>query len=85
MNVQPLGTKLLIKPVQREEKTAGGIYLPPGDKEESNQGIVVAIGDKVELKVGDKVIYGGYSNTEIDIDGKTHLIIDQKEVVAKIL
>jgi len=89
--VQPLGDRVLLKPLEAEEKTKGGIILPDTAKEKPQEGEVVAIGagktedgKKVELevKVGDKVLYGKYSGTEIKVDEEDHLIVKEEDILA---
>lgn len=89
MEIQPMGERVLIKQRKKEEKTTGGIYIPETAKEERKEGEVVAVGQYKEgkelpLKPGDKIIYGGYSSEEIEINGEKHLFIDFKDVLAKI-
>ncbi len=89
MKIKPLGERVLIKQHKKEEKTAGGIYIPDSAKEEKKEGEVIAAGhfkDGIELplKQGDKVLYGGYSSEEIEIDGEKHIFVDYKDVLAKI-
>ncbi len=89
MDIKPLGERVLIKQSKKEEKTKGGLYIPESAKEEKKEGEVIAAGNykdgkDLPLKKGDKIIYGGYSSDEIEIDGKKYLFIDFKEVLAKI-
>lgn len=89
MHINPIGERILIKQQKKEEKTAGGIYIPDTAKEEKKEGIVVAVGKykdgkELPLKTGDKIIYGGYSADEIEINGEKHVFIDIKDVLAKI-
>jgi chaperonin GroES len=93
MAVKPLDDRVLVKPLEAEEKTAGGIILPDASKEKPTQGEVVAVGpgkllDNGErmapvLKVGDKVIYGKYAGNDIKVDGDEHKILRESEVFAK--
>ncbi len=88
MKIQPLGERVLIKP-KKEEKTAGGIYLPESAKEEKKQGTVVAVGTlkdgkELPLKAGDEVLYGGYSSEEFEIKGEKHLMVEFKDIIAKV-
>ena len=89
MRVLPFGERVLLKiEKQKEEKTKGGIYLPKSD-EDKKEGIVVAIGkDKdgkdLPLKIGERVLYSGYSNEDIEINGEKHVIVEFKDIVAKI-
>ena len=92
MNIQPLGDRVIIKPLEAEEKTKGGIVLPDTAKEKPQEGKVVAVGkgkvlesgkvDPVEVKVGDIVLYGKYSGTEITKDGEDYLIVKEEDISA---
>ncbi len=92
MKVKPLADRVVIKPAQAEEKTKGGIILPDTAKEKPVIGEVVAVGPgkvtedgkKVlpEVKVGDKVLYGKYSGTEVTIDGSEYLIMREADIFA---
>ncbi|HDP73391.1 MAG TPA: co-chaperone GroES [Candidatus Woesearchaeota archaeon] len=91
MKMRILGPRALIKPTKKEEKTKGGIYLPDTADEEKKEGTVVAVGkyddkDRKDMpfpvKPGDKVIFGGFSEKELMIDGEKHLIVDVKDVMA---
>ena len=90
--IKPLGDKILVEVLEAEEKTKGGIILPDTAKEEKSEGKVVSVGpgkvlesgkiQPLEVKSGDKVIFGKYSGDEILIDGKKHKIIKETEVLA---
>lgn len=90
--VQPLGDRVLIKPLEAEEKTKGGIILPDTAKEKPQEGEIVAVGkgkvlengktEPLEVKAGDKVLYGRYSGTEIKIDGEDYLIVKEEDILA---
>jgi len=93
MNIQPLGDRVVVKPLEAENKTKGGIVLPDTAKEKPQEGKVVAVGKgKVlengtlqapEVKVGDKVLYGKYSGNEITTkDGEELLIMREEDVLA---
>ena len=91
MAFRPLGDRVLIKRVEEEEKTKGGIIIPDTAKEKPQQGEIVAVGpgrfekDKrvpMEVKVGDKVLYGKYSGTEVTIEGDQYLILRESDVLA---
>ncbi len=92
MNIQPLGDRILIKPLEAEEKTKGGIVLPDTAKEKPQEGKVVAAGkgrtldsgkvEALEVKVGDIVLYGKYSGTEITKDGEEYLFVKEEDVLA---
>ncbi|MFW6014271.1 MAG: co-chaperone GroES [Nanoarchaeota archaeon] len=89
MKVVPLGKRVLLKPKVEEEKTKGGIYIPDSAKENNKQGEVVAIGQfgedkKPDLKEGDTVLYGGYGSDEVEMEGETYIIIDYKDILAKL-
>jgi chaperonin GroES len=92
MNVKPLADRILVKPLEAEEKTKGGIIIPDNAKEKPQKGEVVAAGPgkisdngqkiAMELKKGDKVLYGKYSGTEVTIDGQEYLIVKESDVLA---
>ena len=86
MNIKPLADRVLVKPAAAEEKI-GGIIIPDTAKEKPLKGEVLAVGngpkdEDMILKVGDVVLYGKYSGTEVDIDGETYLIMRQSDVLA---
>lgn len=87
MNVRPLADRVLILPAPAEEKTVGGIIIPDTAKEKPLQGEVVAVGhgtkdEEMVLKVGDTVLYGKYSGTEIEYEGVKYLMMRQSDVLA---
>ncbi|HRZ67393.1 MAG TPA: co-chaperone GroES [Candidatus Omnitrophota bacterium] len=92
MSVQPLGDRILVKPVDSEVKTKGGIILPDTAKEKPSKGKVVAVGKgkllddgkvkELEVKVGDTVLYGRYGGTEIKYKDEDMLILRESEVLA---
>jgi chaperonin GroES len=92
MKLKPLGDRVIVKPKEAEEVTKGGIILPDTAKEKPVEGEIVAVGAgrvdddgkliKMELKVGDKVLYGKYSGTEIRIDDVDYLIMRESDVYA---
>ncbi len=92
LNIKPLGDRVIVKALPQEEKTRGGVILPDTAKEKPQQGEVVAAGpgritDKgvkveMEVRVGDRVLYGKYSGTEVKIDGQEYLIVKESEVLA---
>lgn len=89
MKIKPIGERVLIKPKIEEEKTKGGIYIPDTAKENKKEGVVIEVGtgkdDKpLPLKKGDKILYGGYSSDEFEIDGEKYVILEFKDVLAKI-
>ena len=84
MKVKPLSDRVVIQPLEAEEKTSGGIYLPDTAKEKPQMGKIVAAGPgkvadngqliKMEVKVGDTVLYGKYSGTDVTLDGEDYLM-----------
>jgi chaperonin GroES len=87
INVKPLADRVLIEPAEAESKTAGGIFIPDTAKEKPQRGKVVAVGsgkkdEPITVKVGDMVLYGKYSGTEIQIDGKDYLIMRESDIYA---
>ena len=92
MKIKPLGDRVVIKPAAAEEKTKGGIILPDTAKEKPVVGEVVAVGPGkiaddgkkivMEVKVGDKVLYGKYSGTEVTIEGDEYLIMREADIFA---
>ncbi len=92
MNLKPLGDRVIVKPMEAEEKTKGGIILPDTAKEKPIEGTVVATGPgkvsddgkaiKMEVKVGDKVLYGKYSGTEVNVEGEEYLIMRESDIFA---
>ena len=88
MKIIPIGERVILKPIKVEEKTKSGLYLPKGS-EEKKQGLVEEIGqDKngssLPLKKGDRVLYGGYSSEEIELNGEKYLIIEFKDIIARL-
>jgi chaperonin GroES len=92
MKLKPLSDRIVIKPAVAEEKTKGGIILPDTAKEKPVVGEVVAVGPgkvtddgkkvPMEVKVGDKVLYGKYSGTEVTVEGEEYLIMREADVFA---
>lgn len=92
MTLKPLSDRVVLKPVEAEEKTKGGIVLPDTAKDKPQEGEVVAVGsgrildngEKLapEVKVGDRVIYSKYSGTEIKVDGEEYLIVRESDILA---
>ncbi|MDD2380709.1 MAG: co-chaperone GroES [Mariniphaga sp.] len=81
-----LAGKILVKPQEAEEKTQSGIIIPDSAKEKPQQGTVVLVGagkkdEPMEIKVGDVVVYGKYSGTEIQVDGEDYLLMSQIDVL----
>ena len=94
MNIKPLSDRVVVKPLDEEEKKQGSIIIPDTAKEKPMQGEVVAVGpgkasdtgEKVamEVKKGDKVLYGKYSGTEVTVDGEDYLIMRESDILAVI-
>ena len=92
LKVRPLGDKVLVKRVEAQSKTAGGIVLPDTAKEKPKRGIVQAVGDgkllengdrsKMQVNKGDEVLFSSYAGTEIKIEGEEFLIIEEGEILA---
>ncbi len=94
MKIRPLGDKVLVERVEAEAKTAGGIVLPDTAKEKPQRGKVVAVGEgkvlengsrkEIQVKKGDLVLFTSYAGTEVKIDGKEYLIMDESDIMAVI-
>jgi chaperonin GroES len=93
VKVHPLADRVAIRPLEETETMRGGLYIPDTAKEKPQQGEIIAAGPgriekgarvPMELKVGDRVLYGKYSGTEVTIDDETFLIIKEADVLAKI-
>ena len=94
MSLRPLEDRVVIKPLEAEMKSAGGIVLPDAAKEKPQRGKIVAVGAgkalddgttrKMTVKKGDEVLYGKFSGTEVEVDGDTLLIVRESDLLAKI-
>ena len=89
INIKPLADRVLVKPAEAEQKTAGGIIIPDTAKEKPQKGIIVAVGpgkkdEPMTVKVGDTVLYGKYSGTEVSFDGENYLIMKESDIYATI-
>ena len=87
MNIKPLGDRVLVEPTAAEETTMSGIIIPASAKEKPLEGTILAVGqgtkdEEMVLKAGDVVLYGKYSGTEIEYEGKKYLIMRQDDVLA---
>jgi len=90
--IRPLGEKVLLKRLEAEERTRGGIVLPDTAKEKPQKGKVLAVGDgklledgtraKFQVKVGDTVLFASYAGTEIKVDGEEMMLLDESEILA---
>jgi len=87
VNIQPLADRVLVEPAAAEEKTASGLYIPDTAKEKPQKGTVVAVGngkkdEPLTVKVGDTVLYGKYSGTELTVEGNDYLIMREADIFA---
>ena len=93
VKLQPLADRVLVKPIEKEEKTKSGIYLPDTAKEKPQEGEVLAVGPgkiaddgkriPLDIKVGDIVLYAKYGGTEIKVDGDDLMILRESDILAK--
>jgi len=89
LNIKPLADRVLLEPMEAETKTASGIIIPDNAKEKPQKATVVAVGsgtkdNPMTVKVGDTVLYGKYSGTELKFEGKDYLIMSEKDILAVI-
>ena len=87
LKIKPLADRVLVEPLEAETKTASGIIIPDTAKEKPQKGNIVADGpgtkdNPVTVKVGDSVLYGKYSGTELKLDGKNYLIMRESDILA---
>ncbi|MFM1913570.1 MAG: hypothetical protein RIR51_1413 [Bacteroidota bacterium] len=87
LKIQPLADRVVVEPAAAEEKTASGIIIPDTAKEKPQRGTIVAVGngkkdEPITVKVGDSVLYGKYSGTEITIEGQDYLIMREADIFA---
>jgi len=92
MKIEPLGDRIVVKRLEAEEVTAGGIVLPETAKEKPKEGKIVSVGpgkvldsgerSKMQLKKGDRVIFASYAGTEVEVDGEEYLIMSEDDVLA---
>ena len=91
MKIRPLQDRVIVRRVKEEEKTKGGLYIPDTAKEKPIEGNVIAVGNgkvnedgsvrKLDIKAGDRVLFGKYSGTEVKIDGEEHLILREDDIL----
>ncbi len=94
MKLRPLGDRVLVKRIQEEEKTKGGIIIPDTAKEKPQEGQIMAVGNgktlddgkvlPLEVKAGDKILFGKYSGSDIKLDGEEHLILRESDILGVI-
>ena len=87
LNIKPLADRVLVEAIEAETKTASGIIIPDNAKEKPQKGKVMAVGkgtkdSPMTVKVGDLVLYGKYSGTELKLEGKDYLIMSEKDILA---
>jgi chaperonin GroES len=92
MEIKPLSDRVVVEPLEAEEKTSGGIYLPDTAKEKPQMGKIIALGPgkvsdsgekiKMQVKKGDKILYGKYSGTEVQFAGKDYIIMHESDILA---
>jgi len=87
LNIKPLADRVLVEPMEAETKTASGIIIPDNAKEKPQKGTVVAVGkgtkdESMTVSVGDTVLYGKYSGTELKLEGKDYLIMRENDIFA---
>jgi chaperonin GroES len=92
MKIRPLHDRVIVKRVEEEDKTKGGIIIPDSAKEKPSEGKIIAVGKgklldngqmlALEVKKGDKVLFGKYAGTEIKVDGEEHLIMREDDIIA---
>lgn len=84
--IEPLGARVLLKPMEQEDRTSSGLYLPETAKEKPQMGLVIAVGDdeEIKLRVDDKVLFAKYSGTEVSYQGETFLLMDVNDVLARV-
>ena len=95
INLKPLDDRIVVQPLEAEEKTAGGLYLPDTAKEKPQRGTVIAVGPgklldcgkrgEMSVDIGDEVIYGKYSGSDIEVDGNEIKILRETDVLAKVV
>ena len=94
MKIRPLQDRVLVRRVKEEEKTKGGLFIPDTAKEKPIEATVIAVGNgkvledgtvrKLDVKAGDRVLFGKYSGTEVKIDGEEHLILREDDILGVI-
>ena len=92
MKIRPLADRVVVKRLEEEEKTKGGIIIPDSAKEKPVEGLVVAVGNgkvlkdgkvrPLDVKAGDRILFGKYSGTEVKLDGDEHVILREDDVLA---
>jgi chaperonin GroES len=85
MNLQPMNGRIVVKPLEAQEKTAGGIYIPDTAKEKLQEGEIVAVAEDAtdEVAVGDRVIYKEFGGTEVRVEGEDYILFTEDDLLAK--
>jgi chaperonin GroES len=91
MKIRPLHDRVIVKRIENEDKTKGGLYIPDTAKEKPIEGTVIAVGNgkiledgsvrKLEVKEGDRILFGKYSGTEVKLEGEEHLILREDDIL----
>ena len=94
MNIRPLGDRVIVKRIEEEEKSSGGIIIPDSAKEKPLEGEVIAVGSgkvlengkkqPLDMKAGDRVLFGKYAGTDVKIEGEEHLILREDDILGVI-
>jgi chaperonin GroES len=86
MKIKPLGDRVLVKMVEGESKTSGGIYIPQTAQEKTQEGVVIAVGDdeSIKVKAKDRVLYDKYAGSTIKVNGEEQLIVKMADILAVI-
>ena len=94
MNIRPLQDRVIVRRVKEEEKTKGGLYIPDSAKEKPVEAMVIAVGNgkvledgtvrKLDVKAGDRILFGKYSGSEVKVDGEEHLILREDDILGVI-
>ncbi len=92
LNITPMADRVVVEPLEETEEMRGGLYIPDTAKEKPQQGTVVAVGPgrlnddgermPMEVKIGDRVLYGKYAGTEVTVDGNEYLIVKESDILA---
>ena len=87
IKIEPLGARVVIKPLEQETKTASGLLIPESAKEKPQTGQVVAMGDDedIKLEVGDRILFAKYTGTEFKLDGQDYLLMEYSDILARLL
>ena len=94
MNIRPLQDRVIVRRVKEEDKTKGGLYIPDSAKEKPVEAMVIAVGNgkvledgtvrKLDVKAGDRILFGKYSGSEVKVDGEEHLILREDDILGVI-